>query len=113
MKFLNLLLVVFLVGFITSCSSDGDCTASDWIGTYDLDPASEDCSDPNVSLSDFIVISAGATEGSIDFDGIEVEVNGCSLTYTDPFFGISGDADLDGDQITTSVLGCTGTFIRR
>ena len=113
MKFLNLLLVFFAIGMITSCGSDGDCTTSDWIGTYKLDVDSQDCSSENISLNDIVVIEAGTLTDEIDFDGIEVSVNGCSIEATDPFFGSTITAELDGNQITVSGLGCTGTYIRQ
>ena len=113
MKFLNLLLVIFALGMFSSCGDDGDCIASDWIGTYDLDPSTEDCASPDLSISPTITITAGASANTVSFDGLEAEVSGCSISYADPIFGISGDAELDGDRITVSVLGCTGTFIRQ
>lgn len=110
---LKFFLLLISVTVIMSCGSDDDCIVADWIGVYDLDPNSEDCSDPDLSLNSSITISTGTSTNTIDFDGVEVEVNGCNLTFTDPFFGISGEAQLEGNEITTSVLGCSGKFIRR
>lgn len=113
MKSFKTLLLLGSIFFFVSCGSDGDCTVEDWVGTYTLVPGTDDCSNPDLSLNPTVTISAGADANTINFDGIEAEIDGCSVEYTDTFFGISGSADLDGDDITVSVLGCTGTFTRQ
>ena len=113
MKSFKTLLLLGGIFFFVSCGSDGDCTVEDWVGTYTLVPGTEDCPDENIELNSSITISAGSEANTINFDGIEAEISGCSLEYSEPFFGISGSADLDGDDITVSVLGCTGTFTRQ
>jgi hypothetical protein len=113
MKLFNLLLLVFGMAIITSCSSDDDCIAADWVGTYVLDASTEDCSSESISLSTEVVITAGFESNSINFDGIEAQVNGCNLTVTEPYFGLTANAKLDGDKIKVDGFGCTGTYIRQ
>lgn len=113
MKQFRLLLIFCLFFTFLSCGSDDSCMTADWIGTYVLDTDTENCPGENVSLVETIEITEGTTANTVNFDGIEADVDGCSLSYTDPFFGLSGSADLDGDKISASAFGCSGTFIRQ
>lgn len=114
MKSLKALLLLGVLFSFASCGSDdGDCVAADWIGTYVLDADTQNCASEDVELSDTITITAGTDENSINFDGINAEVTGCNIEATDPFFGLTIEADLDGDEISVSGFGCTGTFIRQ
>ena len=109
-------IILFLLGLficVTSCSSDDECTAEDWIGTYSLDAGSEDCPDENVSLSEQIVITAGSDNSTVVFEGITVDATSCDVEATDPFFGLTVTASLDGDKLTVSGFGCTGTYTRQ
>ena len=109
-------IILFALGLficLTSCSSDDECTAENWIGTYILDPGSEDCSSESVSLNEQIVITAGSDNNTVVFEGISADANTCNIEATDPFFGLTITAELDGDQITVSGFGCTGTYTRQ
>ncbi len=110
--FKTLLLVVLASAFF-SCGSDDDCAPIDWVGTYDLDVTSTSCIDENVELSEQFVVTLGSTSNTIVLDGTEVEVEGCSFEFSDPFFGLTLSGELDGDELKFSGLGCTGTYIRQ
>lgn len=111
MKLLNILLFVCVAGMM-SCGSDDDCVANDWVGTYTLDETTASCSGTGTELSETVTITLGTQANSLDFDGIEVEVTGCSIEIVEPYFGFTIDAELDGDEISVEGLGCTGVYVR-
>ncbi len=113
MKVFKALLLVVLTSAFFSCGSDDDCAPIDWVGTYDLDESSASCIDENVEIAEQFVVTLGSTINTVVLDGTEVEVDGCSFNYTDPFFGLSLSGELDGDELSFSGLGCSGTYIRQ
>lgn len=108
MKLLNSLVVVFCLAFCMSCSSDDDsgCSQQDWVGTYTLDASTAMCSDPNVELSNSVIINSGTSSNSIDFDGLEIDIDGC--TANEPTFQTT--ITLEGTVIRVEGFGCTGTY---
>jgi len=105
-------LFLFVLCFVTiGCSSEEECTPSDWVGVYSLDKTTEVCSSSNVSLNEQITITLGSNTTSVDLEGTILELDGCETATTNNLFGIS--ATLDEDKIALSFLGCTGTYIRQ
>jgi len=110
MKRFNLFLLIFCISLAVGCSSDGDfgCTTDDWIGNYTLDSTTLSCIEPDLGLSNIIVITNGNSNGTINFDGIEADLDGC--TIAEQTFQLSGT--LDGIELRFSGFGCTGTYIK-
>jgi len=108
-NFILVFCLICILGY--GCSSEPECIESDWIGTYNLDVNSEVCSSSNISLTDQIEILRGSISGTIEVDGMNVEIDGCETVSTNNIFGFT--AILNGDNISFTALGCTGTFIRQ
>ena len=99
MKF-KLFTVLAAMCFLIACGSDDSCTQADWIGTYS---GTTNCDDGEPAEDTTIVVSAGATENTLNVDGNEIAFDGCkfSITEMDPFFGIeiTSNYELDGNTL--------------
>jgi len=95
--------------FISCGEDDSACTQADWAGTYDLvgDPECEFASMASVVFNDEIVITTGATETTINWDGSEESFTDCSAS--DGIVQIT----LDGDKITSRIGECMKEYNRR
>ncbi|MBT8232641.1 MAG: hypothetical protein HKO66_09670 [Saprospiraceae bacterium] len=106
MKHLGLILSLSLCICLTSCETDtGSCLQSDWIGVYNLDTSTEQCSGTNTSLNEQIVFTAGSNSNTVLFDGLEITLDGCALDL-----GLIGTATLEGSVLSLNGLGCSGTY---
>jgi hypothetical protein len=104
-----LVLFLFTAFLLTSCETDenGNCTTSDWIGTYTLDASTENCPDSGtISLSEIIVVSEGSSSGTLNFEGLEAEIDGCSVNESTFIFS----ATLNGNSMSLTGFGCSGTY---
>jgi len=103
-------ILFFFSAFIfASCGTDEDnaCTKDDWIGTYTLDASSENCADPTtVSLNETVVVAEGTSSGTLNYEGLNVEFDGCTINQSTFQFS----ATLNGTVMTISGFGCTGTY---
>lgn len=110
MKYLHLfrtkviLLSVLFLG-IVSCS-DSECNAVNWIGTYTF--VEGGCADSTIFHNLQQTITAGSEDNTILWDGIEAEITGCELDFTS-----NVDAELDGDILIVTGLGCDLTYMRQ
>lgn len=103
---LKLLLAILLITFLVSCKDETEpepCSQAAWIGEY---TGTSDCT------GDITVeIEEGRTENEILVDGTWTEINWCTGSYNNIFFGNgkSLEITLDGNNITmirtTALLG--------
>ncbi len=103
--FATLLMIASSALFLSSCGDD-TCVQADWIGTYNLVAGTDSCQDASVSVADNIIIAAGQTDTSLDFEGFEVNFTNCTATT------FLGTMELDGDKITLSGI-CSAEFERQ
>ena len=96
--------------FFMACGGD-DCAQADWLGTYALDKSTEMCEDENEELVDEFVVIAGSSENTINIDGEELTIAGCSSTIT--LYGVLFSFELDGNKLMVEGFGCSGTFTRQ
>ena len=108
MKYLSLALIVFC---FASCGEDtSSCTQSDWIGTWTLDRATEDCNQDGVSLFDTYTFTAGTNPDEIIYRGELVTIEGCKGELSALFARF----EIAGDQLEVDAygFGCKGTLQR-
>ena len=92
-----------------SCETDtGSCVQADWVGVYNLDASTVQCSGTNTTLNEQIVFTAGSNSSTILFDGLEIPLNGCELEL-----GLIGTATLDGSMMSLDGLGCSAIYNRQ
>lgn len=102
-KFLVLVPILF---FVVACGDD-DCTQEDWAGTYTL--VENSCEDATgVTLDSTLVLTVGGAEDEIILTGSTVIIDNC--TAMDTIFGL--EMELDGDELSFELLGCSAVYER-
>lgn len=103
--FATLLMIASSVFLFTSCGDD-TCVQADWIGTYNLIAGTDSCQDSSLSVADNVIIAAGQTDTSLDFEGFEVNFTNCTATT------FLGTMELDGDKLILAGA-CSAEFERQ
>lgn len=110
---MRILLFLFLVGFIASCS-DEVCTSDDWIGTYIGEKTVNGVTESNYQFT--IIQSEDIfTESmslSLTLDGNVVIVDGCEITGGSVISTAveSYEGSLDGDELEATFRLVGGTI---
>lgn len=106
MKNLNLVCIAIITTSLLIGCSKSNCEVEDWLGTYNY---ISECSEDTGNIIEVdehgnpieqppiesIVFTRGDTEGTISFDFIDIQIDGCEIDLD-----IFGQYTLNGDMLT-------------
>ena len=105
MKKLYLSLVILITLMLSSCGKD--CTSAEFIGTWKLDDWI--CGSATLEPAPLITFNPGGDEKSVNFAGIELLIDGCTLLIQ----GLGEYTAEDGNlRLTTFVGNCEAIYVR-